>query len=456
MNNFPLLFPPALGILDAQSQTGQINTLRSLNQELRIRTKDFSNIFCVDYECLMANIGHSQGFDERYWHSSKAPFSRHALIPVAKEYARFLRALKGKTHKCLILDCDNTLWGGIVGEDGLEGIKLGPEYPGSCYMAFQKEILNLHDRGIILALCSKNNEGDVFEALERHPCTVLKKEHFAAWRINWDDKVKNIRSIVEELNIGMDSVVFADDNAYEIGLVKHQVPELATIQLPAEPSQLRTELLAQGFFDSLSFSGEDRRRTRMYREEARRKQIAVQAGSVEEYLRALEIQVEISTPQSFCVPRVAQLTQKTNQFNLTTRRYTEDQVRGFIADPAWDVWYLQLQDKIADAGIVGVAMVRYGDTCAEIDSFLLSCRVLGRGVEEAFLNYVIESVQSRGIKILKGEYIPTAKNKQAVDFYKKQGFSNNGDPARWELDLKGHASRIPGWIKVKSQIRSTV
>lgn len=454
INNFPLPYP-IVGIFDT-SEVAQINTIRSLNKELSIQTKSFSNVFCVDYEILMANIGYAQGFDERYWHAGKSPFSRHALIPVAKEYIRFIRALKGKTHKCLILDCDNTLWGGIVGEDGFDGIKLGPEYPGSCYMAFQNEVLNLHDRGIILALCSKNNEEDVLEVLEKHPYTVLRKEHFVTWRVNWDDKVKNIRFIVDELNIGIDSVVFADDNAYEIGLVKHQIPEITTIELPAEPSQLRNELLKQGFFDSLSFSKEDKCRTQMYKEEAKRKRIAAQAGSVEEYLKELQIQVEIGTPQDFHVPRVAQLTQKTNQFNLTTRRYTEDHIRRFVDDPNWDVWYLRLQDKIADAGIVGVALVRYENICAEIDSFLLSCRVLGRGVEEVFLNHVIESVQSRGIKILKGAYIPTAKNKQVADFFKKHGFSNDGDLAQWELNLKGHTAKIPEWIKVKSQARSTV
>lgn len=448
INNFPDVFPPALGIMDSQSSAGQSGALRSLNEELHARISNFQNVFCVDYQFLMANIGYSQGFDERYWHSSKAPFSRHALIPVAKEYVRFLRALKGKTHKCLVLDCDNTLWGGIVGEDGPEGIKLGPEYPGSCYAAFQNELLNLHDRGIILALCSKNNEEDVLEILERHPYTILKKEHFAAWRINWENKVKNIVSIVEELNISMDSVVFVDDNAYEIGLIRHQLPQIATIQLPAEPSQFRTELLKQGFFDSLSFSAEDKRRTQLYKQETQRRQMAAEAESVEEYLKALEIQVEINTPQNFHIPRVAQLTQKTNQFNLTTRRYTEDHIRHFVDAPNWDVWYLQFQDKIADAGIVGVATVRYEDNCAEIDSFLLSCRVLGRGVEEAFLNHVIESVQSRGIEILKGQYIPTAKNKQVADFYKKYGFSSKSDLTRWELPLKGHVTKMPEWIKI--------
>ncbi len=454
INNFPIPYP-TVGILDT-SEFGQMNIMHSLNKELSVRMKPFLNVFFVDYEALMANIGYTQGFDERYWHAGKSPFSRHALIPVAKEYIRFIRALKGKTHKCLILDCDNTLWGGIIGEDGFDNIKLGPEYPGSCYMAFQNEVLNLHDRGIILALCSKNNEEDVLEVLEKHPYTVIRKEHLVTWRINWDDKVQNIRAIVEELNIGMDSVVFVDDNAYEIGLVKHQIPEITAIQLPLEPSQIRGELLKQGFFDSLSFSQEDKRRTQMYREEARRKQMAVQASSVKEYLKELEIQVEISSPQNFHIPRIAQLTQKTNQFNLTTRRYTEDNIRQFAEDSNWDVWYLQLQDKISDMGIVGVIMVRYDGIMGEIDSFLLSCRALGRGIENAFLIHVINSTQARGIKILKGEYIPTVKNKQAAEFYKKHGFTNSKDSMKWELNLKEYAGKMPEWIKVNSQVRSAV
>ncbi len=457
INNFPLPYPMAFRILEGQREDMQRNTIRKINLELRRLTEEFRNVFIVDYEYLMARVGLWKGYDERYWQMAGVPFSQAVLLPFAFEYIQFIRAFSGKTYKCIILDCDNTLWGGVIGEDGLEGIKLDTTYPGSCYVAFQKEILKLHNRGIILALCSKNNEADVLEVFRKHPDIVLKENHFATWKINWEDKAANIRKIVEELNIGMDHVVFVDDSEYEIGLVKFQIPEIQTILLPSEPSQLRLALLEKGYFDSLSLTQEDKDRTKMYKEEATRRRMYSEAKSIEDYLTELQIVAHIGIPGSFHIPRVAQLTQKTNQFNLTTRRYTEGDIETFVKNNDADVWYLHLKDKISDLGLVGTGIIKYNGSVAEIDSFLLSCRILGRNAEDAFLSYMIQYVKDRGYKTLLGRYIRSSKNQQVADFYKRRGFVTQKEgpqESEWRLDLKNFVFQIPKWITIKTDDKS--
>lgn len=450
LNNFPLPEYPALGILDAQREHWQTHTMLRLHQELLRQMQQFPDVYIVDYAHLMARMGTQQGYNERYWHIGKMPFSHQALAPFGMEYMRFLRALMGKARKCLILDCDNTLWGGILGEEGIEGIALGSTYPGSCYVSFQREIMNLHDRGVVLALCSKNNERDVLEVLDRHPSMVLRKECFAARQINWDDKATNIRRIVEQLGIGMESVVFADDSAFEIGLVQSQLPDITVLHLPSEASQLRAAICARGHFDTLVFSDEDRARNRMYRDEVHRKQLATSAGSMEEYLAKLEIRIRIGRTDAFHVPRVAQLTQKTNQFNLTTKRYTEGDITRWTDDTQCDVLYAQLQDTIADMGTVGMAMIRYAASVADIDSFLLSCRALGRGVEDALLAHVVLRARANGCTTVCGRYIPTSKNEQVADFYARHGFVRQGDESHdvWELEVARATCTTPNWITV--------
>lgn len=452
VNNFVIPSPVSGGILDVQSQQMQVNTIRHLNQMLLMEISGLVNVYIVDYAYVMAHVGYAQGFDHRYWYSAKAPISRYALLPFGIEYARYFRAITGKTKKCLILDCDNTLWGGIVGEEGMNGIQLGPDYPGSAYQAFQNEIMNLHDRGVILALCSKNNEKDVFDVLENHPHMVLKRSHFAAVQINWEDKAANIKQIVKDLNIGMDSVVFADDSAHETGLVNHQIPAITTFKLPGDPSQLSSELCRRGYFDSLTFSEEDSLRNEMYQAESTRKIISDQSGSIEEYYAQLSICADIKVPEEIHIQRVVQLTQKTNQFNLTTKRYTADDIQKLIQSTNADVWCLHLKDNISDMGVVGVMIIKYKDQKAVIDSFLLSCRVLGRGAEDAFISFLAGALKGKGIKTLCGKYIKTAKNGQVADFYEKRGFrkiASSDIGSEWEIDLEQFDQVCPTWINVE-------
>ncbi|MBK7917804.1 MAG: HAD family hydrolase [Chloroflexi bacterium] len=365
---------------------------------------------------------------------------------IADEVFKFIRVTKGKIKKCLVLDCDNTLWGGIIGEDGLAGIKLGKTYPGSPFYEFQQEILNLHHRGVILALCSKNNEADVWEVFHNHPDMVLKQEHIAAAQINWNDKASNLRQIASDLNIGLDSLVFVDDSEFEVNLVQQNLPEVEVIHLPATKSVHYRDILASySGFDTLTLTEEDKKRGAMYRAEVTRNKLRQEVTDLASYYQSLEMVAEINFADTFTIPRIAQLTQKTNQFNLTTRRYTEADVTAMVESPSVDIISLRLGDSFGDLGLVGVCILKYDQTWAEIDTFLLSCRALGRMAEDLFLGHVLELVKVREFHLVKGTYLSTRKNAQVKDFYVKQGFTTIAEtPERimFEYDLSKYTGQF--------------
>lgn len=414
---------PAFGILDSQKYNGQHALISDFNEHLKTRLCNQKNAYFVDLNLCLARLGANRFFDPRYWHIGRAPFSREALREIASEDFKFIRPLKGKNKKCLVLDCDNVLWGGIIGEDGLAGIKLAKTYPGSAYYEFQQEILNLYNRGIILALCSKNNEEDVWEVFHKHPDMVLKVEHIATAQINWKDKVANLKQIALHLNIGLDSLVFVDDSEFEVNLIREILPEIEVIHLPEKRAVEYRDILAScGLFDSLTLSEEDKTRGAMYKAEATRKKLRTNMKDIKTYYKSLEMVLEIRFPDEFSIPRVAQLTQKTNQFNLTTKRYSESDIKDFVNSEDSDVILLKLKDKFGDSGIIGVCILKYKDKKATFDTFLLSCRVLGRGVEDAFLIQALKLAKKRGSKVAIGEYYATRKNAQVENFYSKQGF----------------------------------
>lgn len=423
VNNFPLPGRPAFGILDAQRDDSETEALLSLNRGLRRIAKETGNVFIVDYMSVFASVGTASGVDRRNWLHRRSPIGRAALVPVGREYAKLLRALRGRVRKCVVVDCDDTLWGGVIGEDGLNGIQLGEGHPGAGYAALQRELLNLHDRGVLIAICSKNDEADVLEVLRKHPGMLLKESHIAAQRINWDDKASNLRAIASELNIGLDSIVFVDDSAFECGLVRERLPEVAVLQLDTAAGDLGSQLTRHGYFDVLFRSEEDKLRTEHFRAEVARRELQSSASSLEVYLERLEMVAEIGPAHDEVVPRIAQLTQKTNQFNLTTRRYTEDDIRRFVASDGTDVLYLRLRDKSANLGLVGVAIMHAADGVAVIDLLLMSCRALGRGVESILLDELRRRAEERGCAKIRGLYIATTKNKQVADFYPSAGFS---------------------------------
>lgn len=415
---------PNYGIFDSQNSPGQKETVTQLNQTLQNILWQTPNAFYVDMNNCLARVGSGQFYDSRYWHISNAPYSRDGLWEIAGEDLKFLRSVMGKRKKCLVLDCDNVLWGGIIGEDGMDQIKLGKTYPGSTYYEFQQEVLNLYHTGVVIALCSKNNEEDVWEVFRNHPEMLLKEDHISAARINWEDKAANIRAIAAELNIGLDAIVFADDNEFEINLVNQLLTEVETIHLPVSQAQNSRRILAScGLFDTVSLTEEDRLKTQMYKAEQKRTEFKTTITSMEDYYRSLEMEIEVNRADDFSIQRIAQLTQKTNQFNMTTRRYSEGDIKKIVQSANHDVLYIKVKDKFGSSGLVGVSILEYKNNEALLDTYLLSCRILGRGIENVFLTATLLVAKKHGSQTIKAEYIPSAKNALAEPFYPDNGFT---------------------------------
>ena len=422
-HGFELPLHPGLGIWDSQIPAGQSGVIPELNNFLRSTLRGVANAYFVDLNLCLARVGGKTFYDDRYWHIGRAPYSREALSEIASEDFKFIRSLKGKSKKCLVLDCDNVLWGGIIGEDGISGIQLGKTYPGSPYYEFQQEVLNFYNRGILIALCSKNNADDVWEVFRSHPDMAIKEMHIAAAEINWDDKATNLKRIAANLNIGLESLVLIDDSEFEVNLVHRVIPEVTVIHFPKDKTvEYRSMLASCGLFDTITVSVEDRERGAMYKAESQRKKLQEQAPDLITYMKSLEMVVEINFADDFTLPRVAQLTQKTNQFNLTTRRYSEADIKKYMEAKDVDVLSLRLMDRFGDSGLVGVCILKYIGKRAVIDTFLLSCRVLGRGVEDVFIIQAIKMAKQRACEAVIGEYYPTKKNEQVKDFYPRIGF----------------------------------
>src|ERR1035437_9609104 len=376
---------PSLGVLDSQSEAGQSGLLRQINRELRRIAEGFHGVYSLDYDALVARHGIEHWHDERKWLTARLPIAAGYLLQMAREWMRFIVPLSGRTAKVLVVDLDNTLWGGVIGEDGMAGIKVGPEYPGAAFQALQRALLDLSRKGILLAVCSKNNLDDAMEALERHPGMLVRAKHFAALRINWTDKSQNLREIAQELNVGIDALAFLDDNPFEREQVRAALPEITVIDLPKNPLEYAAAVRNCAAFERLTLSAEDQQRTEMYAAQKQRAGAEQSFQSKEDFFRFLEQEAELEPVSDQTVARVAQLTQKTNQFNLTTRRYTEPQIAEMAKQPEWHIFSIRVRDRFGDHGLVGVAIAHdEGEQC-EVDTFLLSCRVIGRTVETALL-----------------------------------------------------------------------
>jgi FkbH-like protein len=378
-----------------------------------------------------------------------------ALTFLAQRYARYLAALYTPRRKCLVLDLDNTLWGGVIGEDGLGGIELGHSGIGLAYREFQMAILALHQRGVILAIASKNNRDDALAAIKAHPDMILRPEHFAALEIHWQDKAQSIVRISERLNIGLDSLVFWDDNPVERGIVRDQIPDVLVPDVPSDPSEYVRCLVDLPCFDTLTLTAEDQRRGQMYREQAERDSFlgetvqGVNGSELDAYYASLEMVVDISAANDVSIPRIAQLTQRTNQFNLTTRRYSEADVRALSRDHAWRVYTLSLRDRFGDLGLVGAAMVHTQPDAWELDTFLMSCRALGRRVEEAFAAFLVRAAMTDG-KPLQGVFVPTKKTAPIQEMLERHGWLREEIPGgEHQLRVKIAPLDIPSWLRVR-------
>lgn len=440
------------GILDSQSETGQVAAIQQVNQELRRIANDYTGVYVLDYDALVARYGRVRWHDERKWLTVRMPIAADNLIHLVDEWLRFIAPLIGRSCKALVTDLDNTLWGGVIGEDGMEGIKVSSEYPGAAYRALQRAMLDLYHRGVILAICSKNNLTDAMAVLESHPGMLLRPQHFAALRINWDDKVHNLREIAVELNVGTDALAFMDDNPVERERVRAELPEVTVIELPPDnPMDYAQTLRQTPVFERLVLSTEDRERGRYYAEQRQRVELEHSVSSLEDFYYSLQQEVEITLVIPETLGRVAQLTQKTNQFNLTTRRYSEQQIVEMSTCPAWKIYSVRVKDRFGDNGLIGVVITHDAGKVCEIDTFLLSCRVIGRTVETAVLSFLVERARVRGLWRLQGWFLPTKKNAPAKEFYPAQGFrllSEHDSGTLWAIDLEDATIACPQWIRL--------
>lgn len=415
---------PCMGVLDAQRQESEVQILAELNRSIFELCLRYTDVYLLDLHTLIYSLGWKQVFDPRAWYVSKNPFSKAALVELGQEYGKLFQVMTGRIRKCIVLDCDNTLWGGIVGEVGCHGVILGQDYPGNCYQALQREILHLYNRGILVALCSKNNEEDVLEVFRDNREMLLSLEHVAAYQINWNPKAENIRAIAKKLNIGLDSLVFVDDSEFECDSVRAQLPEVEIVHLHGDPSSYAGLLRSCGLFNALSYTQDDKMRNQNYKAEEERTRLKEAAVSMEDYLRSLQMEAHILINSMPTVPRIAQMTQKTNQFNLTTRRYTEAHIRQFMESTDSDVIAIAVKDKISDLGIIGVMIMKYEQTVAEVDTLLLSCRALGRHIEEVLFAQGVEQARRKGCTSIVGKYLPTKKNMQVADLYPRLGLKD--------------------------------
>ncbi|HWD56769.1 MAG TPA: HAD-IIIC family phosphatase [Stellaceae bacterium] len=419
---------------------------RRLTAEFVDEIGRIDGVTLIDLDAVQRQVGLTASLDARKWYLYRQPFSDAFLHAAGKQLARIVLASRRAAKKCVVLDADNTLWGGIVGEDGIDGIQLGDEFPGSAYRDFQKLMLCLRARGVFLAVASKNNEADVFEVFDKHSGMVLRREHLSAWQINWRPKAEGIPLIAGSLNIGTDSLVFIDDNPMEIAYMRDARPEVTSILLPSDPADIVATIQALTLFDQLEVTDEDRKRADMMRAERDRESLGAQI-SHGDFLAALDLKVDLFRAKTEDLGRVTQLINKTNQYNLTTIRRTLDEVRALANSDDWRLYAFRVTDKFGEYGLTGVIIAQVSPDRRRwtLDSVLMSCRVLGRGVEAALIGGLAGDARAEGAVEFVGSYIPTAKNAICQSFLPDQGFTQVGD-REWHLDL-ADAPAIPAHIE---------
>ena len=415
-----------------------------------------SNVSIINIDKIFALVGFNQSIDYRFYHSSKAPYTFAFLKNYVSAIEPVILRNSGKLKKAIIFDCDNTLWKGVIGEDGIDGIDMSPTSNlGKFFHLVQRIAVFLSKRGVIIGLCSKNNENDVLEVLRNHRDIILKEEHIVIKKVNWDDKASNLREIASDLNVGLDSMIFVDDSNFEINLINEKVPEILTIQVPIVLSDYPDILLRNIYsYFNLVLNSDDARKTEMYKQQFEREKNKTTFNSIEDYLASLEIELTVVKNDKSYIPRIAQLTQKTNQFNLTTHRYTESKVEYFTSDNKHVVHAMFVKDKFGDNGLTGVCIVKEDENNSKnviLDSFLMSCRIIGRNIEFVFIDYIIKELANKGYQTLGADYIQSSKNALVENFYDKVGFNiieNTNGTKKYELKIKSFEIKNIDYIKL--------
>ena len=419
---------------------------REYNYKLMNVCQEYNNMFINDINMLQSRYGLSFVFDPKLYVISSMVYSIDFLPVVARNSVDIIEATSGIFNKCIVLDLDNTLWGGIIGDDGIENIQIGDLGIGKAYTEFQKWLKQLKKRGIILAVCSKNTEHIAKEPFEKHPDMVLKLDDFAVFVANWNTKIDNIRYIQSVLNIGFDSMVFCDDNPAEREIVRTYIPDITVPELPEDPAEYLVYLRSLNLFETATYSHEDTKRTKLYQQEARRRDVQAEFKNENDFLESLNMFSIVRPFDSFAIPRVAQLTQRSNQFNLRTVRYTEEEIRKISDSSDHITRSYTLEDKFGDYGLICVLILKADGHSLFIDTWIMSCRVLKRNMEHFVLNDIVELAGKNGYDMIVGEYLPTAKNELVKDHYKDLGFrSENG---RWKLDINLYNQK-PNFINKK-------
>lgn len=442
----------ALGLADRTTGPSQTAVIERANAGLRNLAASLPNARVMDYDDLVSHHGRERWAEPKTLFFARIPIAPANYWPLAGFYVRHLYPLYGLARKVIALDADNTLWGGVVGDVGLHGIALGHDYPGNAFVAFQRRLLDLHRRGIILCILSKNQPGTVEEVLEKHPDMVLRSEHFAALRVNWQPKPENLRDLAAVLNLGIDSFVFIDDSPVECELMRATLPQVRAILLPNEPA-LYPDIVEQlDCFEQYAVSEEDRARGQLYRAEAGRRELQAASVDMPSFYRRLEMKVEIFIDHVPHVGRAAQMTNRTNQFNMHTIRCSEDDIRSFMADADHRVYTLALADRFGDNGVVGLAVVHCGRVEWRLQLLLMSCRILGRTVEHAFIAWIAAQALAAGAVRLTAEFVPTTKNQPFAGFFPERGLRPVGTEGGVELfawDLAAADLAIPDWLALK-------
>lgn len=419
--------------------------VRKLNYELMNLSQQYANLFVCDIAGLQSKLGRDMMFASNVYVSTEMVLSLDALPYVASRVMDIVGAIKGQFKKCLILDLDNTVWGGVIGDDGLEGIQLGHGLGiGKAFTEFQMWVKKLKQRGIIICVASKNNEDTAKEPFEKHPDMILKLDDIAVFMANWETKVDNIRAIQQILNIGFDSMVFLDDNPFERNMVREHISDITVPELPEDPGEYLEYLYSLNLFETASYSNADKDRTKQYQVEAKRVSLSKTFTNEADFLKSLNMVSKVSGFTKFNTPRVAQLSQRSNQFNLRTVRYTEADIEALAADPKVIDLSFTLEDKFGDNGLIAVIIMNEQDTeTLFVDTWFMSCRVLKRGMENFTLNTMVEEARARGYKRIVGEYLPTPKNKMVEEHYPHLGFTPvaGSQTAQYVLDVETYKSR---------------
>ena len=442
--NYPEIEDTVFGSYANKVESSFSYQVRKLNFELMNLSRQYPNLFICDIAGLQNLFGRQFMFAPNVYMTTEMVLSVNALPYVASRVVDVIAAIKGQFKKCLILDLDNTVWGGVIGDDGLEGIELGHGLGiGKAFTEFQMWIKKLKQRGIIICVASKNNEETAKEPFEKHPDMILKLDDIAVFQANWETKVDNIRTIQGILNIGFDSMVFLDDNPFERNMVRENIPGITVPELPEDPAMYLEYLYSLNLFETASYSNADKDRTKQYQVEAKRVSLSKTFTNEADFLKSLDMVSTVSGFTKFNTPRVAQLSQRSNQFNLRTIRYTEADIESMAQDPNVIDLSFTLEDKFGDNGLIAVIiMKKLDEETLFVDTWFMSCRVLKRGMENFTLNTMVERARLAGYKYIIGEYIPTPKNKMVEQHYPNLGFSKiESESNKYLLDLLSYSPK---------------